>query len=270
MERRSRWQRYVDAAVARTHAVSGARGTARTSFVARTPGTRQLQPELPRAVRQQRGRLRLRDRLPPLALPRRATPVREERLRRTDVRLVPSAALVWATASAGHHLHPAALAALCMTLLAGAGLLLLGASSGSRAGGGAGSVARRHRGPARRSFLATMAVALLLSAAAGGHAAVDSSRRHDGAVAAAAAAHAAVVAEVEVTGAPRGLRTPGSSGLADRWAVPAALIEMNVLLKPRESARQAAGHRWCRLGTCRARAAAAHHRQTQACRTGPG
>ena len=73
-----------------------------------------------------------------------------------------------------------------------------------------------------------MAVALLLSAAAGGHAAVDSSRRHDGAVAAAAAAHAAVVAEVEVTGAPRGLRTPGSSGLADWWAVPAALIEMNV------------------------------------------
>ncbi len=73
-----------------------------------------------------------------------------------------------------------------------------------------------------------MAMALLLAAAAGGHAAVDSSRRHDGAVAAAAAAHAAVVAEVEISGAPRGLRKPGSSGLADRWAVPAALIEMNV------------------------------------------
>lgn len=231
MERHSRWQPYVDAAVTRTPAVSGEGGSARSSFVARTPGTRQSQPEPPRAVRQ-RGRLRLRDRLPPLALPHRAIPAREERLRRTDVRLVPSAALVWATASAGHYLHPAALAAVCMTFLAGAGLLLLWASSGSRAGGraggGAGNVARRHRGPPRRSFLATMAVALLLSAAAGGHAAVDSSRRHDGAVAAAAAAHAAVVAEVEVTGAPRGLRTPGRSGLADRWAVPAALIEMNV------------------------------------------
>ena len=161
---------------------------------------------------------------------------REERLRRTDVRLVPSAALVWATAAAGHHLHPAALAALCMTLLAGAGLLLLRASSGGRArgrtggrGAGQGGAGQaRHGGPARRSFLATMAVALLLAAAAGGHAAVDSSRRHEGAVAAAAAAHAAVVAEVEITGAPRGLRTPGRSGLADRWAVPAALIEMNV------------------------------------------
>ena len=73
-----------------------------------------------------------------------------------------------------------------------------------------------------------MAVALLLSAAAGAHAAVGSSGRHEGAVAAAAAAQAAVVAEVEITGAPRGLRTPGSSGLADRWAVPTALIEMNV------------------------------------------
>jgi competence protein ComEC len=136
--------------------------------------------------------------------------------------------MVWATASAGYHLHPAALAALCLTLLAGAGLLLLRVSAGSRAGSRAGKEARRRGGTARRSFLATMAVALLLSAAAGGHAAVDASRRYDGAVAAAAAVNAAVVAEVEVTGAPRGLRTPGSSGLADRWAVPAALIEMNV------------------------------------------
>ena len=232
MERHSRWQRYVETAVARAPAVSRARGTARTPSAARTPGTGQSQPGLPRAVRQQRGGLRLRDRLTRLAPARRATPVREESLRRTDVRLVPSAAMVWATASAGYHLHPAALAALCLTLLAGAGLLLLrvsaGSRAGSRAGKEAGKEARRHGGTARRSFLATMAVALLLSAAAGGHAAVDASRRHDGAVAAAAAVNAAGVAEVEVTGAPRGLRTPGSSGLADRWAVPAALIEMNV------------------------------------------
>lgn len=190
MERPSRWQRSVEAAVGRA-------------------------PDVSRALAR-------------LALPHRANPAPEERLRRTDLRLVPSAVLVWATAAAGHYLHLGALAALCTTLLAGAGLLLLRASSDNRASGGAGNTVRRHGGPVRRSFLATMAVALLLAAAAGGHAAVDSSRRHEGAVAAAAAAHAAVVAEVEITGAPRGLRTPGSSGLADRWAVPAALIEMNV------------------------------------------
>ncbi|BCW67203.1 hypothetical protein NicSoilB4_19660 [Arthrobacter sp. NicSoilB4] len=206
MEQHSRWQRYVDAAVTRG------------------PGTGRSRPGPPPAARRGRGRLRLRDRLPQFASPHRTTPAREETLRRTDMRLVPSAALVWATAAAGHHLHPAALAALCITLLAGAGLLLFGASYGGSAGHGA----RWHCSPARRSFLATMAAALLLSAAAGGHAAVDSSRRHEGAIAAAAAAHAAVVAEVEITGAPRGLRTPGSSGLAEQWAVPAVLLEMNV------------------------------------------
>ena len=215
MEPHSRWQPYVDAAVARSP------GTGRSPAGLFPAG-------LPHAARQQRAGRWLRDRLPPFALPHRTTPAGEERLRRTDVRLVPSAALVWATAAAGNHLHPAALGALCMGLLAGAVLLLLRAPSGGRARVRARGGPLWRGGPAQRSFPATMAVALLLAAAAGGHAAVDSSRRHDGAVAAAAAAHAAVVAEVEITGAPRGLRTPGSSGLADRWAVPAALIEMNV------------------------------------------
>ena len=71
-----------------------------------------------------------------------------------------------------------------------------------------------------------MAVALLLAAAAGGHGAADSSRRHEGAVAAAAAANTTVAVEVEIAGAPRQLRTPGRSGLADRWAVPVTLIDM--------------------------------------------
>ncbi len=79
---------------------------------------------------------------------------------------------------------------------------------------------------ARRSFCATLALALLLSVAAGAHAAVDASRRSDGAIAAAVAARAAVVAELDVAGAPRRLRTPGAGGLADRWAVPVTLKAM--------------------------------------------
>lgn len=71
-----------------------------------------------------------------------------------------------------------------------------------------------------------MAMALLLAAAAGGHGAADSSRRHEGTVAAAAAVGTAVAVEVEIAGAPRQLRTPGRSGLANRWAVPATLIDM--------------------------------------------
>ena len=166
-----------------------------------------------------------------------------------DVRLVPSALLVWAAAAAGHYLHPAPLAALCLALVAAAaGLLLLrgppGVEPGGTArrrgpggragggpgggGGGAGGASRRFTGHARRNFPATLAVALLLGAAAGGHAAVDTSRRHDGAVAGYVAAQADVAAEVEITSAPRRLRTVGRSGLADRWAVPANLIEMQI------------------------------------------
>ncbi|MET1021518.1 MAG: ComEC/Rec2 family competence protein, partial [Arthrobacter sp.] len=140
---------------------------------------------------------------------------------------MPAAALVWATAAAGHHLHPAALAVLCLTLAASSGLLLLRAWSGGGARRGE-VVWGLGGGLAGRSFLATMAVALLLAAAAGGHAAVDSFRRHESAVSAAAGAQAAAAVEVEITGAPRRLKTPGWSGLADRWAVPAILIEMAV------------------------------------------
>jgi competence protein ComEC len=69
-------------------------------------------------------------------------------------------------------------------------------------------------------------VALLLSLAAGSHAAVEASRRHDGAIAEAVAARAAVVAELEIAGAPRRLRIPGAGGLPDRWAVPVILTAM--------------------------------------------
>ena len=133
--------------------------------------------------------------------------------------MVPAALLVWSAAAAAHHLNPLALAVLCLVLVAGSGLLLLRASSSAGA--------RALDGRPRRSFPATLAVALLLAAAAGGNAADESSRRHQSAVVAAATAHTAVTVEVEVTGAPRRLKTPGRSGLADRWAVPVTLIDMS-------------------------------------------
>lgn len=209
----SRWQHYIDAAVGRIPGPPGSPAPARNAA------------DYPHAVPQQHRGTRLRTRLrslalPQRALPRRAAPAPEKILRRTDLRLVPSAALVWAAAAAGHQLDPGALAVLCLLLVAASAMLLLRALSGA----GVRASGRQ----SRRSFLATMAAALLLAAAAGGHTAADSSRRHDGAVAAAAAAQTAVAVEVEITGAPRRLRTPGRSGLPDRWAVPATLIEMTV------------------------------------------
>ena len=231
-ERTSRWQRYVDAAVRRTpgnrqtsEPAQSPAGNRQTLEPAQSPaGNRQtLEPTDAAAAHLQArpprcGGLGTRGWLTSFAVRARAGPVREDTLRRTDVRLVPPAVLVWATAAAGHHLHPAALAALCLTLVAGSGLLLLRATftAGARPPGA----------PAHRSFHATMAGALLLAAAAGGHGAADSARRHEGAVAAAAAANTAVVAEMEIAGSPRQLRTPGRSGLADRWAVPATVINM--------------------------------------------
>ncbi|MDI3211272.1 ComEC/Rec2 family competence protein [Arthrobacter sp. AL12] len=167
---------------------------------------------------QRRGGPAARGWLTSFAVRGRAGPARADTLRRTDVRLVPPAVLVWATAAAVHHLHPAALAALCLSLVAGSGLLLLRAVSTAGA--------RPPGAPAHGSFHATMAGALLLAAAAGGHGAADSARRHEGAVAAAAASNTAVAVEIEIAGSPRRLRTPGRSGLADRWAVPATLINM--------------------------------------------
>ncbi|HSO91376.1 MAG TPA: ComEC/Rec2 family competence protein, partial [Arthrobacter sp.] len=213
MERTSRWQRYVDAAVGRT---PGGHQTPGPAGKPQTPGPAQARVGHPQAVRHRC--LGVRGRLLSFAVRGHAVPAREDTLRRTDVRLVPAAVLVWATAAAGHQLHPGPLAALCLTLVVGSGVLLLRAAPTARA--------RRPGAPARRSFHATMAVALLLAAAAGGHGAADSSRRHEGAVAAAAAANTAVAVEVEIAGAPRRLRTPGRSGLADRWAVPATLIDM--------------------------------------------
>ncbi|WP_231494264.1 ComEC/Rec2 family competence protein [Arthrobacter sp. 9MFCol3.1] len=162
------------------------------------------------------------------------------RRRRTDLRLVFPALLVWGTAGAGNWLPPAGLAGLCTALAAAAGIMLflpgrvnLGRSGIrparkrrariGRGGAGLGPSAGR---AAPRSLRATVAVALLLSLAAAAHAAVEASQRHDGAIAEAVAAGAAVVAELEIAGAPRRLRIPGAGGLADRWAVPVKLTAM--------------------------------------------
>ncbi len=161
---------------------------------------------------------------------------------------MPAALLVWGTAVAGSWLAPAALVALCVILGASAGLLLHGSGARRRVGlrggrkdrqgnyrpgtarssGGRSSGARSSgaRPSPARSFLTTLAMAMLLSTAAGAHSAVAASLRHEGALAEAVTAHAAVVMELEIAGAPRQLRVPGRSGLADRWAVPATLLVM--------------------------------------------
>jgi competence protein ComEC len=120
-----------------------------------------------------------------------------------------------------------------MAAAAGLLLLLAGHARARRAKGCRAAGQRENIGgdrspghAATRSVHATLAVAMLLSVAAGAHAAVEASWRHDGPLAEAVAARAAVVAEVEIVGVPRRLRTPGAGGLADRWAVPATLRVM--------------------------------------------
>ncbi|XAS69338.1 ComEC/Rec2 family competence protein [Micrococcaceae bacterium Sec5.7] len=142
----------------------------------------------------------------------RATSDAGQTRRRADLRLAPPALLVWGAAIAGVWLPPVALMVLCGGLLAGSALLLL-------------LVLRRQRsgGPTPRSFLMTLAVALLLAVAAAAHSAVSSSQRHDGPLAKAIAARDSVVAEVEITGAARELKMPGSSGPSGRWSVQAGV-----------------------------------------------
>ncbi|WP_427131430.1 ComEC/Rec2 family competence protein [Pseudarthrobacter sp. S9] len=223
MPRPSRWQRYVDAAVSSPQPGHPERSAAPGRLAGPAPESRRRTQQvrtvapggLPAFTR------RLRDHARARLAPERAAPARVgEARRRTDLRLVPPVLLVWATAVAGNWLGPAGLAALCSSLAAVSGVLLQVVARGK---------ARRGFNPGRpapRSLLTTLAVAMLLSAAAGAHTVVAAFQRHDGAVAEAVAARAAVVAELEIAGAPRRLRIPGSSGLADRFAVPATLHVM--------------------------------------------
>lgn len=136
------------------------------------------------------------------------TAATEPNRRRTDVRLAPAALLVWAATVAGPWLTPATLLLVWGGLAACAGVLLAMVLRRKKAG--------RHW---RRSFLTTLTTALMLAAASTAHSAVSSAQRHDEQVAGLVAARAPVVAEVEITGASRALKTPGPSGRAERWAV---------------------------------------------------
>lgn len=217
VNRRSSWQRYVSAAV--TPAPAESRPSAATpGCVPPAGGGAGRRGRLPRLQR-------LGGRVKDAVFPASPEAPARTALRRSDIRLVPAAVLVWASAVAGSRLEPAVLAVLCLALLAGSALLLHRARAAAR---GPGSRGTGRRSTGRRSTLATLAVALLLSAATGAHSAVAAAQRYHGAVAEAAAAGAEVVAELEVSGAPRRLRTPGATGLADRWAVSATLLTLDV------------------------------------------
>ncbi|MCO4254536.1 hypothetical protein [Pseudarthrobacter cellobiosi] len=136
--------------------------------------------------------------------------------RRTDVRLALPAFLVWSAAVAGVWLTPVGLVGLCCGLVLLATFLLIRASRGR------GLVA------GRRSFLMTTAVALVLAATAAAHSAVSSSQRNDGPLAEAVADGNSVVAILEVTGSPRAMTVPGTSGPPARWSVSAQTEEVTV------------------------------------------
>ncbi|MFJ5696756.1 ComEC/Rec2 family competence protein [Arthrobacter sp. NPDC093139] len=146
---------------------------------------------------------------------RAASPAGERR-RRVDLRLIPPALFVWAAAGAGPWLHATWLLGLSCAVAAVSVLLAV-------------TVMRRHRtgGYPGRSFLLTMAAAMLLSVAAAAHSAVSSAQKHDGPVAEAVAARASCLAEVEIAGAPRALKSQGGSDLSSRWSVDATVTSLS-------------------------------------------
>lgn len=155
----------------------------------------------------QKIRTDLRRRLLPDA---KDTAASEQKRRRTDLRLAPAALLVWAATAAGPWLTPATLLLVWGGLAACAGALLALVLRRKKAGG--------HW---RRTVLTTLTAALMLAAASTAHSAVTSAQRSDAHMAGLIAGRVPVVAEVELTGAPRALKTPGPSGGAERWAAQA-------------------------------------------------
>lgn len=221
---KSRWHRHVEAAVNPEAAgrASVRAPAARNTADAIRPG-RRTQATFPAPGKAAAGRpgaaVRhgLRERARQRLVPDESKTVAASELRRrVDVRLAPAALLVWAATVAGPWLTPVGLLGVCCGCAVGAGLLLLL------------SLRRRGtRGRLRRSFLMTVAAAMVLAAAAAAHSAVSAAQRHDGPVAGAITADASIVAEVEITGAPRALKTPGGSALAERWAVTAMVKTLN-------------------------------------------
>lgn len=147
-----------------------------------------------------------------VSAPRNGPPDRGAR-RRSDLRLVPAALLVWASSLAGAWIRPLDQALICAVFLAGIVFLLMRKRTAERGG----------KGHARRSVRATLAVGLALAAGAGSHAGAAATERRQGAVAEAFAARVSVVAELDITAAPERLAAPPGRGAPARWSVEATL-----------------------------------------------
>lgn len=223
----SPWQRFVDSAVRPgvQPSPSGAPpGTARGgpgSPKIPSGGVRGFVPKSAAGLRAFLVDRLLPDRADPAAAGKSASEAAEGPRRRTDLRLVPPALLVWAAAVAGVRLPVGALIAVVAGLLLSAGGLLvaLRRRRSVRCGPPGRGPLTAGTPPAPRSFLTTLSIAVILAAASASHSAVAASQKHDGAVAGAVGARSAVVVEAEVAGVPRQLKVPGRSG-SDRWAVP--------------------------------------------------
>lgn len=207
MAGRSPWSRFVDSAVQGQRAPGAFPASVGGPAVTPPSGVRAVGLNLRRLG--ERVGMKLRGKEPSISsagAPRR----------RTDVRLALPALLVWSASVAGVWLAPEALVGLCCGLVLSAACLLIRALRGRALVAG------------RRSFLMTTAVALLLAASAAAHSAVSSSQRHDGPFAEAVAAGNSVVAILEVTGSPRAMTVPGTSGPPARWSVTAQTAEITV------------------------------------------
>ncbi|PNH84376.1 competence protein ComEC [Arthrobacter sp. AFG20] len=206
----SRWHRYVQAAVdfPRLDSTQGENSSGDSATAESLPSQPPSRPGAASAL-SRKIRADIRGRLLPEGQDVAAT---EPNRRRTDLRLAPAALLVWAATVGGPWLTPGILLFVWGSLAACAGTLLV-------------ILLRRKKaeGRWRRSFLTTLTAALMLAAASTAHSAVSSAQRHDEQVAGLIAAHSSAVAEAEITGAPRALKTPGPSGRAERWAVAAVL-----------------------------------------------
>jgi competence protein ComEC len=206
----SRWHRYVQAAVdvPRLDSAQGGNLSGDSATADSLPSQPPARPG-PASALSRKIRADIRGRLLPDGQDVAAT---EPNRRRTDLRLAPAALLVWAATVAGPWLTPGILLFVWGSLAVCAGVLLAMLLRKKKA-----------EGRWRRSFLTTLTAALMLAAASTAHSAVSSSQRHDEQVAELIAVRASAVAEAEITGAPRALKTPGPSGRAERWAVAAAV-----------------------------------------------
>ncbi|MEW1805026.1 ComEC/Rec2 family competence protein [Pseudarthrobacter sp. NPDC080039] len=168
--------------------------------------------------------------------------------RRTDLRLVLPAALIWAASVAGLWLPPPGLATLCGALAGAGGLILVRAakvSKGLKVHAVVGRPAYPTHNARGRSAIAALGLSLMLAAAAAAHSATSATQRFDGLLADAVTAGKSAVAVVEVAGNPRAVAGPG--GMDARWAVPVWTREVatgGVLVRTRARLVVMGGDAW--------------------------